>query len=189
MISNQIMDYSIKIPYGKEIIFNSYIYHMEDTYKILEKINKEEIPFFSDAYSLLANTMERFYKGLAIELQKLHPDVNMHLENIAESHYFKIDAAKVNKFLPLSNSKMGYFKIIESCERIYDGYTNSKYTDMYELSDFKVDFLRLSFQRERLFRALDMEITKCKLKSDKNFNFNEQENNINNQEEDLEFWK
>lgn len=189
MISNQIMDYSIKIPYGKEIIFNSYIYHMEDTYKILEKINKEEIPFFSDAYSLLANTMERFYKGLAIELQKLHPDVNMHLENITESHYFKIDAAKVNKFLPLSNSKMGYFKIIEACERIYEGYTNSKYTDMYELSDFKVDFLRLSFQRERLFRALDMEITKSRLKSDKNFDFNEQENNINNQEEDLEFWK
>ena len=160
MISDNVFDFKITNPYGKENMYNKYLWHMEDSYKILKMINDKEIPYFCDAYSMLANSMERLYKGILIELKKINPNDEIDISDIDIGHKFSKYVRMVNKYIPISKSKEGYYTIIENCDRIYKGYTEAKYRNIYELNDFQRDFGRFDRQRKRLFSALEQELIK-----------------------------
>lgn len=158
-------DFSFKNPYGENKIDNELLLHAEDTFPILNKINEKEIPMFSDAYALLANTAERFYKGVFQELVKLYPNDNdFKLEHDLNSHRFYYLIPTINKKIQLANSKNGFSSLIESCKKLHMGYTDSKYKEIYTYSQFATDFLRFSGQRKRIYEELEklMELEKEK---------------------------
>lgn len=149
-------DFSFQNPYGKNKIDNELLLHAEDTFPILNKINEKEIPMFSDAYALLANTAERFYKGVFQELVKLYPNDNdFKLEHDLNSHRFYYLIPTINKKIQLANSKNGFSSLIESCKKLHMGYTDSKYKEIYTYSQFAADFLRFSGQRKRIYEELE----------------------------------
>ena len=71
MISKNKFSFCVQNPFGNMIIDNEYIWHMENTFHFLDNIYNKRCDFFCDAYSLLANSMERLYKGIIIELAKI----------------------------------------------------------------------------------------------------------------------
>lgn len=151
-------------PYGTTKVGNKYLYHEEDCFPLLRAIFEGKVPYTSDAYSLLANSMERFYKGILIELSKIYSEDIIVPINIDASHRFTGIIQEINKKIPISKSKEGYYVILDNCNRIQKGYTNAKYHDYYEKSDYDKDFRRFTVQRERLFSALNAERIKYEAK-------------------------
>lgn len=160
MISKNKFSFCVQNPFGNMIIDNEYIWHMENTFPILDNIYNKRCDFFCDAYSLLANSMERLYKGIIIELAKIHPEDNINLSNINIGHKFQIYVRMVNQYLPISKTENGYTAILEYCNDIYKGYTNSKYRDVYSFNDYKRDYNRFFSQRKKLYIMLEEEYNK-----------------------------
>ena len=157
MESNAFKNLEITNPFGSTKLNNAFSYYAEDNWDFLCKVNTGEIPMFSQAYSVLANTMEQFYKGVYMELKKINPDIENVEECEMKRHQFSKFIRKINRVMPVSSSKEGYFKILENAERIHSGYTDSKYNAYYDLNDFQRDFKRYEVQRERLYKALNVE--------------------------------
>lgn len=166
MISNDVHNFEVQIPYGHQVISNRMVWHSENSYEFLKSVYNKEIPMFSDAYSILANTMERLYKGIAIELQKLNPNDNFGImdKRFNTDHNFDFYVRKVAKYIPLATDKKALQSLFDNNRRIQSGYTDSKFYNEYEYKDFEVDFLRYEKQRERLCKALEQEIIKSKYK-------------------------
>ena len=102
MISEILLDYKMQLPGSEHEICNRFLYHAENSYQFLKDVNDEKIAMFLDAYSILANTMERMFKGVAIELQKLYPNQNIVCEDININHSFKKYAQSINRIIPIA---------------------------------------------------------------------------------------
>ena len=157
MISNTILDMEIKNPFGETMLNNPFSYYSEDNWDFLNRVNNKEIPMFSQAYSILANTMEQFYKGIYVELKKMHPEMPSATDYELGGHHFDCFIKRITRVIPVSGSKEGVYKILDTAERIQRGYTDAKYHKKYEYVDFGTDFRRYEVQRERLYKALDLE--------------------------------
>ncbi len=167
MISEHLLDYEIKNPFGDTKLNNHYTYFAEDNWNVLKCFYEKKIPFCSSAYSMLANTMEQFYKGIYVELHKIKPNMPTLTDYEMNDHCFNRFVQLINKEIPVSSSKEGYFKILDNASRIYKGYTDSKYRNYYEYEDFARDFRRYEVQRERLYSALNNERRKFEFVHDK----------------------
>ena len=127
MQSNSILDMQMRNPFGNTMTCNPFSFYAEDNWAFLKSVYDKQVPMFSQAYSILANTMEQFYKGVYVELLKIHPDMPVAEEFELNGHHFDNFIRKINKYIPVSNSREGYFKILDNSERIQKGYTDSKY--------------------------------------------------------------
>ena len=157
MCPNAILNFEIQNPFGGTKLCNPFSFYAEDNWGFLKAVYKKEIPMFSQAYSVLANSMEQFYKGVYVELTRILPDIPRVEECEYHGHHFDNFIRKINKVCPVSKSIEGYHTILDNSERIQKGYTNSKYNAYYDYSDFVKDFRRYEVQRERLYKALDIE--------------------------------
>lgn len=184
---NIVNNMDVKNPFGTTTFSNRFLIHEEDSFPLLQAIYRGKAPFTSDAYSMLANTMERFYKGILLELQLMYPDKVVVPNDLNSTHRFTHIIAQVNKHLPISNSKEGVKRIVANCDRIGEGYTRSRYHEMYEKPDFDKDFQRFSSQRERLFILLDAERIKFNAKEIMAMHLNVDEKE--NDEDDFEYWR
>lgn len=182
MQSNDSINLEIINPYGSQKINNSHSYHAEDNWDFLCKVYQKEIPMFSQAYSILANTMELFYKGVYLELKKIHPEMPNMSDYEFHQHRFTGFIQAINRIIPVSASKEGYYTILDNADRIYKGYTDAKYQAMYEYKDFEADFRRYEVQRKRLYTALEVEKQKYEAREIMNLP-NEKS------DDDLDYWK
>lgn len=160
MVSKNLAEYKVYI--GSEQVSNRFLFHAEDSVPLLRAVFERKVPMFSDAYSILANTMERMFKGVAIELQKLYPENHIVFGDIDRNHQFKQYAQVVNKYIPIAKSREKYHIALDNITRIAEGYTNSKFYDIYEYSDFERDYRRLEIYRERLYKGLEQELIKSR---------------------------
>lgn len=161
MISREVANFTLTI--GNETVTNRFLWHAENTFPRLQEIYDDKSKFFCDAYSLLANTFERFYKGVSVELAKLYPEVYLP-DTIDNVHPFTAYAQIVNKYIPIAKSTEGYFVTLDNLKRIQKGYNDAKFYDQYEYSDFEKDFRRLTLQRDRIYAGLEQLIiqNRCK---------------------------
>ena len=108
MLSREVSNFEVKIPGGTQTVQNRFLWHAEDAFATLKAINDKQIPMFSDAYSILANTFERMYKGFAIELAKLYPEIVIP-EDIDKNHAFQNYASLVNRYIPIATCREAYY--------------------------------------------------------------------------------
>lgn len=152
MISENVFDFKVNV--GSQPVNNRYLWHAENSMPILTAINEGSVPFFCDAYSILANTFERMYKGVMIELGKVRTGIIFPLD-FDRNHHFNDTVRTVNRYIPIASNRDAYFTTTDNLTRIQEGYTNAKFKDVYELEDFRKDFRRLEIQRRRLFAGLE----------------------------------
>lgn len=155
--SNSVLNLEIQNPFGETTLCNPFSFYAEDNWAFLESVYSNKTAYFSQAYSVLANTMEQFYKGVYAELLKIGLPVPKAEEYELHGHHFDNFVRKINKVLPVSKCAEGYYAILDNCERIQKGYTDSKYNAYYEKSDFDKDFKRYEVQRQRLYKGLEAE--------------------------------
>ncbi len=167
-----LIDYELPNPYGSTTFNNANLYHAEDNMKFLKGVYSGQIPMFSSAYSILANTIEQMYKGVYIELYKMYPkEVKKASEyEFSHSHSYDGMVSKIQRFMPVFSDKE-YKKIRKHAAEVSKGYTLSKYNRIYELEDFQADYSRMIRQRELLYRGLNM--MKMKYLSQKKENLQE----------------
>ena len=154
MLSKDISNFEVKIPGGTQMVQNRFLWHAEDSFAILRAVNDKQVPMFSDAYSMLANTFERMYKGFAIELAKLYPEITIP-SDIDKNHTFQNYASLVNRYIPIATCREAYYVTLENLRRIQAGYTNAKFWDIYTLEDFQRDFKRYEIQRNRISAGME----------------------------------
>ncbi len=165
LISKNIANLEIQNPVGQTKLSNEYSYTAEENFDFLVAVRDKKIKMFSSAYSVLANTMEQFYKGIYVELLKAGANMPVMNEYDMKDHHFVKFIRAINMVLPVSASREGYEKICENAQRIYKGYTDSKYGSIYQYEDFAKDMRRYEVQRERLYKALDFELQRTVARS------------------------
>ncbi len=141
-------------PYGTYEFYNANLYHAEESYKMLKKVYNKEIPFISDIYSIFVNTLERFYKGIIEEGSDLSGmDIDNMVQNThrLENLFDYID----DYFFSIQPENINLEKLYEKLKTFSDGYTRSKYKDIYEYSDFVKGFEFLEAQRELIFKEFE----------------------------------
>lgn len=161
MISKEVFDFAMNI--GTQPVNNRYLWHAENSIPVLTLVNDGTVPFFSDAYSILANTLERIYKGVLIELAKIRPSITFP-DDFDSNHHFNDTARIVNQYIPIASNREAYYTTLENLNRIQRGYTGAKFKDVYELEDFQKDFRRLELQRKRLYAGLEQLIIQDRCK-------------------------
>lgn len=157
MQSDGTIDLMVKNPHGTTYLNNPYSYHAEDNMPFLKDVYNQKIPMFSQAYAILANTIEQFYKGIYIELRKINPKVPPAKDAEFHAHHFDNFVKKIHSVMPVSKTRDGYLRIMDDAARIHKGYTDSKYYAVYDYADFVADYQRFQAQRDRLFQMLNAE--------------------------------
>lgn len=148
-------------PFGNSEFRNLNLYHAEESYKWLKKVYNKEIPFTSDIYSIFVNTLERFYKGI-IEVSILYSNTDeKSIDTICNTHRLETLFEFINiKLFDISPNNIREEKLFEMLEIFSNGYTRSKYKDIYEYSDFVKGFEFLEAQRELIFKEFEKFRTK-----------------------------
>ena len=145
----------VKNHHGTTYLKNPYSYHSEANRDFLKSVYKQEIPMFSQAYAILANTIEQFYKGVYVELSKIDPRIPKAKDAEFHMHHFDNFVKKIHVVMPVSKNREGYLRIMDDAARIHKGYTDSKYHAVYDYADFAADYQRYEAQRDRLYQMLN----------------------------------
>ena len=168
MIPKKVVSREITLnPYGNSDMCNLNTYHAEEAYAFLKKVYNKKIPYVTDIYAMLANTFERFYKGILEEyamISDYEPSVAMlgthRNEEIAE------ELSKIGFPVVLGNESLDY--LTKKLSELSNGYTRCRYKDVYEFSDFCAGFELLEEQRERLYKSLDEKCKESQMGCDRN---------------------
>lgn len=168
MISKKIISREIIAnPYGSSDMCNLNTYHAETAYGFLKKVYNQEIPYVTDLYAMLANTFERFYKGV-LEEYGMVSDYEMSYA-MRGTHRINELARELDNIglSPIEESESLDY-LTDKLSDMSDGYTSSRYKGVYEFSDFCRGFELLEKQRERLYKALDEKCKEPQMEHDKN---------------------
>lgn len=142
---------------------NNYFYHAEETWDRLKNIRDGKVSYISDDYSVLVNTLERYYKGM---VQSCHENTNIAKmftdEAIAE---LLTSGHKLTRLVDAIEHSYGY-KLF-ACHtreeikerdrflnRLTHAYTSARYTESYSYSDFCNTFDFVKQQKERIYALL-----------------------------------
>lgn len=116
---------------------NVYFYHAKDAMKRLDDIDKQKIEFYNDDYSLLINTLERFYKGF-LQSKCDNEGLVLPLGFLNTDHDLCKLVREIERYTPLF--------VVESIEdeknkthflvSLRKSYTDARYTQNYTYNDF-----------------------------------------------------
>lgn len=136
---------------------NKYLQKNYESFSRLKKIYEGEIAYVSDDYPVLINCLERLYKGIAKELQAIYPDkFNFTDDDYKMGHKFTHFARAINKIIPLSANRDGYFTVLESLGKIENQYTDARFDKDFTINDFYSTFGRYERQFSRLSAGLEV---------------------------------
>ncbi len=148
---------------------NHYLKRNDESFKILKQVYDGNFPYTSDFYPLLIQNFERLYKGVCYELQQIYPDKIKYRESDYKiGHHFSAFARTINKIIHISDSKDGYYKILNHITVFEAMYTPSRYEDFYDIDieGFRTIFRRYETQMDRLYTGLHKELSKVKYEKD-----------------------
>lgn len=135
---------------------NMYLNKNNEIIPRFKAIHDGIIPYCTDDYPLLIQCFERLYKGVCKELQDLYPDkIRLQPSEYIIGHHFTHFISIVNRIIPVSDNKNGYYRILNKCKRLEARYNDARYLDIYTFEDFKQDFKRFELATYRLYNALE----------------------------------
>ena len=88
---------------------NDYFLHANDAFDKLSDITEEQ--YFSDYVSILANTIERYYKGFLYAMDQIVPDYHLPTFTDAKGHTQTILEAKGHNLLVFKNEIKNNFTV------------------------------------------------------------------------------
>lgn len=154
---------------------NPYLYNVACNMSKQIKIHDGIESYVPSDYPTLINTFEQLYKGIAKELQLLHPDKIKFTETSYKSgHQFSHFLSVINRFIPVAENTEAYEKVKMFLENQEDLYTPARYENRQSFESFQGAFRRLEAAVYRLSEGLKKEISKSTISEE--------------EEEELEGW-
>lgn len=154
---------------------NYYLQSIPNIYNKLYKIYEGEESYIPEDYHLLILGFEKLYKGICKELQDLYPEKIKFSDIVyTNGHRFSQFTATIDEFIPISNNKEGYQKVVDNLHSIELLFSDSRYEVRKSLEEFSIDFRKFENALYRLKNGLEMEYRKVNIEQ--------------SEEEDLENW-
>jgi len=142
---------------------NAYFYHAEDAFKRMTVVNNKHIDYCFDDYSVLINTLERYYKGYIQSKLDSIPEYKIPIDFLTRGHNIKelVEEIECN-FIPLSkeldknerNIRRHFFDCLKKM------YTASRYSEYPTFTEFQELYRFVEKQREIILNDLKKEKTK-----------------------------
>lgn len=155
MISkNLILKDCLYNPYGDGELSNVYSYHAEQTHKSLQYIYDNPKIYCSAFYSLLVNNFEIMYKGALEEYSNIYPSYRPN-QSLMNSHRLEELANEIYNRILTINDEYKFSVFLDKLSKFSDGYTRSRYAEIYEYSDFSKLWSTYQRQREAVYTEID----------------------------------
>lgn len=123
---------------ANNILDNIFFDHAFTAWLRLKDIRDEKIPYISDDYSILINTLERFYKGFLQSKLSTNKEFTLPKDYLTNDHDLLKLTKKIEKFTPLFNCKNDEERNNKNIffRNIRKQYTSSRYSEFISKTDF-----------------------------------------------------
>ncbi len=145
---------------------NIYFYKAEKAWERLTEIRKGNIPFIDDDYSVLINTMERFYKGCIQSKIDNDKDYDIPEGFLTSDHNLvKLvdEISSIGLSLFKETSRSDYYERCKVLKELRWQYTAARYSENIPQEDFDQLYDIVEIQKNQIYEFLNgKEITSTK---------------------------
>lgn len=131
---------------------NNFYEHALNSMLRFQAIYEGTVPYISDDFAMLINTLERLYKGFLQYQLDTNPNFSLQKGFLTNDHDLLKLTKKIEQFLPLFECKTNEERADKNMffKELRRKYTQARYTEMVPEADFKELYLFVEKQMKRM---------------------------------------